>query len=284
LKPHNKFFSTGNRPVVAHRLFCLMVFLLFLFLSGFGFRPADIRNHPESQVVTSTPTPDETIKVPDSGEPIIVAPGNDSRLVSPIHLKFATRPGEDGQIRVDLIGQDNRLIYRSIRDYSSYIDHTILIEQEIPFEVRADESARLQIILENAKGKPIFVTSVDVTLLLIKGTETTGEAPVNPRLVIEQPVPGKTVTGSDLVIKGKIKPYNDTPLVFEVLGSDWHTLISKMITVSIPADRTAFSSFELKLPCKTGSDTPVTIRIHQESKSMITGTVFLWSEKVILNP
>jgi hypothetical protein len=224
------------------------------------------------------------VTVPDSGEPVILQPGNSARLVSPLKLKLISKPGEDGLIRIELIGQDNRLIFRRLLDYTAYQGKTLLIEQEIPFEVRDDENARLQVILENRKGKATFLASIQLTLLKIKGSETIGESPVNPRIKMEMPQPGSSVKGSELVIKAGLKPVNDTPVVVEVLASDWHTLTSKILKISIPVDQTAFTPIEIKLPFKTGLKLPVTIRIRQESNSLITGPVLMWSEKVTLTP
>jgi hypothetical protein len=232
---------------------------------------------------TATPAV-EGIAIPDSGEPVILLPGNNARLVSPLKIKFISKPGEDGLIRIELIGHDNRLIFRRLLNYADYKGKTLLVDQEIPFEVRDDENARLQVVLEDKKGKINFLTSIQLTLLQIKGSETSGEIPVNPRIKIGIPEPGSSVKGAGLVIQTGIKPINDTPVVVEVLASDWHTLTSKIVKISIPADQTAFTPINVKLPYKTGSNLPVTIRIRQESNNLITGPVFIWSEKVTLTP
>lgn len=232
---------------------------------------------------TGTPTV-EGISVPESGEPVILQPGNNARLISPLKVKLISKPGEDGLIRIELIGHDNRLIFRRLLNYADYKDKTLLIDQEIPFEVRDDEPARLQVILEDRKGKANFLTSVQLTLLKIKGSETSGESPINPRIKVDMPDPRSSVKGVDLAVKTGFKPVNDTPVVVEVLASDWHTLTSKIVKISIPADQTAFTPINVKLPYKTGSNLPVTIRIRQESNNLITGPVFMWSEKVTLTP
>ncbi len=234
--------------------------------------------------VLPTITPDSGISIPESGEPVILQPGNDACLISPLKLKLISKPGEDGQIRIELIGHDNRMIFRRLLDYPDFIGKTLVLEQDIPFEVRADEKARLQVVLEDRKGKVNYLTSVQLTLLKIKGSETSGESPVNPRIKIEMPEPGNSVKGSDLIVKAGYKPINDTPVVVEVLASDWHTLTSKILKITIPADQTAFTPIEVNLPVKTSSELPVTIRIRQESNNLINGPVFIWSEKVTLTP
>jgi hypothetical protein len=280
-----RFPSTHrNRTVKNHRPILMLLILLLLLGNGLRLNTNSVLANPGVDFAKVTATPEQKIILPASGEPFFLMPGNNARLTSPIMLKLVTRPGEDGMVRIDLLGHDNRLIYRSTRDYTQYRDNTILIEEEIPFEVRSDESARLQVILENLNDKTVYLASVDVTLLLVKGTESTGDSPVNPRLIIEEPVPGNSVTSEKLEVKGKIKLINDNPIIFEVLTDDWLTLTSKIISVPLPIDKTAFASFDVKLPLYVKNKTPVTIRIHQESKGLITGPVFTWSEKVDLFP
>lgn len=278
---HNK---CENRPAALNRPVFMILIVVFVLFQGLAssFHPVQAESY--AGPTTVTPTPEINITIPGSGEPVILQPGNNARLISPLKLKVTAQPGEDGLIRIEMLGHDNRAIFRKLMDYSAYQGKTLLIEQEIPFEIRSDESARLQVVIENTKGKTIFLTSVDLTLLLVKGTETSGEKPVNPRLKIEQPIPGTSITGETLTLKGGFKPINDTPLLIEVLASDWHTLTSRIIPINIPADQTAFAAFEAKLSYKTKTDIPATIRIRQDSNNLIKGPVFLWSEKIILVP
>lgn len=274
------FKSNANRAGRYYRP--VLLILMLLGLAGYSLECTSIVQADSSVHMTATPSSVSGISIPESGEPVILQPGNHARLVSPLKLKLLTHPGEDGLVRLELIGHDNRLIFRKLLDYKEYSNKTLLIEQEIPFEVRNDEPARLQVVLEDSKGKTIFVSSIELTLLVVKGSEINGDAPVNPRFIIEQPVSGSTVPGTDLFVKAKIKPINETPVVVEVLAKDWNTLASKLVSVKFPADQTAYIPIQVKLPYKTGTDTPVTIRIRQESSTLITGTVLMWSEKVTL--
>ncbi|HEX7555719.1 MAG TPA: hypothetical protein VF338_03770, partial [Leptolinea sp.] len=276
-----------NRPV-DHRLPVLFRSLLFLILA-LSLSPDLVPVQAQSSIVSvsgisPTPTPEAKTIIPASGEPVILQPGNNARLISPLKLQLMTQPGDDGLIRVELIGQDNRLIFRKLMDYRAYKGKTILIEQEIPFEIREDESARLQVVLEDARGKMTFLTSLQLTLLMVRGSETSGEAPINPRFKIEQPLPDDSVDGDSLKIECGVKPINDTPIIIEILATDGRTLEARFFSLDVPADQTAFTPVAVNLPYKVSIPTPVTLRIRQESNSLIKGTVLLWSELITLNP
>lgn len=271
-----------NRPTVFHRPVLLLCTSLLIFIPFFRGNTCQAYAKSLENISVSTPTPILEFSIPESGEPVILSPGDNARLVSPLKIKLATRPGDDGMVRIELFGKDHRLIFRKLLDYGKYKRKTILIEQEIPFEIRSDESARLQVVLENYKNKPIFITSVDLTLLSVRGTESKGEEAVYPRFKIEQPVPGQTVQGEFLVIKGQIKPVNNTPIVVELIASDWNTLTSKIVGITLPADQTAYTPILVKLPFKTETQIPATLRIRQESNTLIKGTVMLWSDMITL--
>jgi hypothetical protein len=273
-----------NRPVGNHRPVFMVLFSMLLCFSILASSTPMVQANSLKMPTPKTTPAANGITIPASGEPVILLPGDNARLVSPMRLQILTQPGEDGLVRVELLGHDNRLIFRKLLDYAEYKGKTLLLEEEIPFEVRSDEPARLQIVLENAKGKVVFLSSVRLTLLAVKGTETAGEKAVNPRIKIELPVSGTSVVGKELVIKAGIKPINSNPIIIEVLAADWHTLTSKILTIDPPADQTAFTPIDVKLPFKTGTDLPVTLRIRQDSNTLITGSVLMWSEKITLTP
>jgi hypothetical protein len=271
--------SVGNRlPVfLAILTFSLTVFSLFSVVNPVSG---------ETQVFlskTQTKTSPD-LKLPDSGEPVILQPGDNARIVSPLILSLLTRPGEDGFIRIDLIGQDNRLIFRKLMDYRSYKSQTLLIEEKISFEIRKTESARLQVVLEDKKGRTTFVSSINLTLLGVRGNENPGDPPTTPHFLIDAPDLSAPITGKTLSLKSSIKPANTNAVIVELIGEDGHTMVSRLVQIAVPNDQTARVVLNAELPFKVTSPTEARLRIRQESNSMIKGTVMLWSQKITLGP
>jgi hypothetical protein len=231
-----------------------------------------------------TPTPTGSFEVPDSGEPVFLQPGNDARLISPLKIQLITRPGEDGLVRIELIGHDNRIIFRKLMDYRSYIGKTLLLNQTIPFEIRNDESARLQVVLEDKKGKTTYLNSISLTLLGVRGNESAGDAPVNPHFRINQPDVSAPIQGKVLNLDCDIKPINNTPVNIELVAKDGHTMASRLVQITLPNNQTAFVKLIASLPFSVSAPTDYTLRIRQESNNLIKGTVLLWSSKVTLIP
>jgi hypothetical protein len=215
---------------------------------------------------------------------VILQPGDNARIVSPLILSLLTRPGEDGFIRIDLIGQDNRLIFRKLMDYRSYKSQTLLIEEKISFEIRKTESARLQVVLEDKKGRTTFVSSINLTLLGVRGNENPGDPPTTPHFLIDAPDLSAPITGKTLSLKSSIKPANTNAVIVELIGEDGHTMVSRLVQIAVPNDQTARVVLNAELPFKVTSPTEARLRIRQESNSMIKGTVMLWSQKITLGP
>lgn len=281
-----KFFlhSIKNRPEGSRRP--VFIFVLVSIILAFSLSPAAgiVQAKAILTGIGSTPTPGKQIEIPASGEPVILLPGNNARLISPLKLQLITKPGEDGLVRIELIGQDNRLIFRKLLNYHSYKGKTLLIEQEILFEIRDDETARLQVVLEDAKGKTTFLTSINLTLLGVRGRESAGESPVNPRFRIDQPDLLEDVKGKNLTLVCGIKPINNTPVIVELIAKDGRTISSRFVPITMPNNQTAFTILSAELPFKVSTPTQVTLRIRQESNTLIKGTVMLWSDIITISP
>jgi hypothetical protein len=277
-------FFIINRPVGYRRP--VLLSLLVSILLATIILPAAGTVHAQTAIITSiaTPTPDSQIEIPASGEPVIIYPGNNASTISPLKMQIATKPGEDGLVRIELIGKDNRLIFRRLIDYRTYKDMILLINQTIPFEIRNDESARLQVVLEDAKGRTIFLNSIDINLLGVRGRESAGDAPVNPHFRIDQPDLTSEIKGKSLTVLCGIKPVNNTPVNIELVAKDGHTMASRLVQITMPNDQTAFASIKAELPFSVPVPTVVTLRIRQDSNNLIKGTVLLWSSKLTISP
>ena len=69
-------------------------------------------------------------------------------------------PGDDGMVRVELIGEDGRLIVRQALDFREYKHKSIAFYPAIPFEINsAAETARLQVLTSDRFGRAIAIES-----------------------------------------------------------------------------------------------------------------------------
>jgi hypothetical protein len=231
---------------------------------------------------TRTPTQTATPKYPDAFLHI-AQPGPLSRVISPIRLsaKVHTQPG--GIVRIELIGEDGRLIYRRVyremNDNISYYSLNLEIDYEIP---GVSEAARLQVSVDDAYLRPVAQTSVDLILL------TMGDENLNlpddgfEPIIIRQPVTWLTVKGGTLHVEGLVRPYNNNPLEVELLTQDGSLLASRTVdTPQMPLG--VYRPLSFDLPYNVSQLREARLIISQEGDH-IPGIVILNSISIWLAP
>ena len=224
-----------------------------------------------------TPTPGP---VAPSPEIQILAPGPMSKITSPLILKSYIRPGANGKIQVELLGEDGRLLARDLFYRESILVEGAYVRLEIPFETRAAaEIGRLQISTKDEFGRPLEITSVHVLLLSI------GENDINPgdspyaRSVIFYPKKKDIVFGGTLPLIGEIQAFNELPVILELLDEEGKTL--GLRTLSLTAGSREI--FETMITYKVEEQTSARLIIRQADKRF-EGNVYLHSQEVMLDP
>jgi len=156
----------------------------------------------------------------------ILSPGPDSQLRSPIQLDLRLQPGANGQVRIELVGQDGRLLLRKLlKVQDSVAQRSVALEVSLDFEIpRAVEAGRLIISTEDEYGRLQALNSVDVVLL------SRGRSLISPssgpaeKLMIIAPERGEQVQGDLIVISGRVKGPPGAPLLIELMTREGKVL------------------------------------------------------------
>ncbi|MBT3321833.1 MAG: hypothetical protein HN392_06070 [Anaerolineae bacterium] len=236
---------------------------------------------------TPSPIPSITSTLPPTSAPSlplpavrILSPGEMSKVISPIVLKSYIRPGADGKITVELLGEDGRLLARDIfYQYTIFTEGTY-VKLEIPFETRAAaEIGRLQISTEDDLGRPLEIFSTRLLLLSIGKDDLNRGNNAYPRAVFFYPKAEAEISDGILPVIGEMQAYNDTPVIIELLDEDGKTL--GLRTLSLPAG--IREKFETTIEYKVSEPVSARLVIRQADKGF-EGRVYLHSQIVILNP
>jgi len=219
---------------------------------------------------------------PDSGAIQILTPGPLSKVVSPIKLRTYIVPGFNHKARIELYGEDGRLLVREIvilpsgLTWSSYY-------REIPFEVHsAGELGRLTISTDDQFGRTVASTSVHLLLL------SSGDEQINPpgnlkeRCVLDFPTVGTIARGGRLTVAGSMRPFNDLPIVLELITEEKTVLGTRLVSVP-PAPDDSYVRFSTDIPYTVSGPTRVLLIIFQ-ADDRIGGQMYLFSQALILNP
>ncbi len=160
------------------------------------------------ELPTITPTPQPLPSIPGTGYGIlqILYPGANSRVTSPIRLRLAVQTNHTDAVRVELLGEDGRLLYRRLlRLGEEQPPHGLLtFALEIPFEVRGEaETGRLQVLANDAYGRPLFQNAIQLTLLKEGQPQINYHAADRSPILFQTPISHQTIAGGQVAVVGK---------------------------------------------------------------------------------
>lgn len=227
------------------------------------------------KTATLTPTP----TMPNAAIQIL-APGPASKVVTPIHVSAYLKPGAKGNIRVDLLGEDGRLLGRKILVYAPNLMAHMLTDMD--FEIPgAAEAGRLVISTDDPQGRTMALASVDILLMSM------GEADINPPgdlledIIIQEPTKSTFIQGGKVVVSGLARMQSNEPLLVEMIASD-KAHIGPVRLVNVPVSPNGgYSLFTAEVPYSVAQPTWVRLVVY-ENPGRIPGTSHLSSIEILL--
>lgn len=229
--------------------------------------------------LTTTPTATQD---PYSASIRIYAPGPMSKVVTPIDLRAFIESRLAGPAQVELDGEDGRVLYRkSLRTYS-FQGQDARLALSVPFEVHAaGELGRLQISTFDAYKRLTAVASAHLLLLSSGENQVTPPGDLRESVLLDSLKSGAEISGGQVTLRGRMRPYNGQPVVVELIAEDGQVLTSRLVALG-PADG-QYQTFETSLPYQVAARTPALLVIRQ-SDDRIAGIFYLFSLPVFLSP
>ena len=229
-------------------------------------------------ISTSTPLPTGSGKIPFPAIRIL-SPGPMSKVISPIILKSYVYLGYKGQVQIDLLGEDGRLLARDIIKRELILTDGNYVSLEIPFETRAAaELGRLQISTKDEFGRPQDVKTVHLLLLSV-GENDLNRGDTYPRAIFFYPKEEEEFYGGILPVSGEFQAYNDRPIIVEIIDEEGKTLGLRTLYFEAGSRE----KFEITIPYTVEEQVSARLTIRQADEKF-DGRVYLHSQIVILNP
>ena len=203
--------------------------------------------------------------------------------MSPLDVSLRLTCGDGKVIRIELYGEDGRLLARDVRNYSKVPWEAARIGMKLDFEISAAaELGRLVIIAEDAYGRLIEINSMNLILLSQGMTELNPPSGLQARIIIQDPTEQTLIQGGRLIISGRARPESNQPLRVMLVGEDGRILGQRLagITILVPGD---YGTFLAEVPYTVTEVTPALLTIFEEGGT-ISSTSFLTSLKVLLAP
>jgi len=248
-------------------------------------------NHPTqgpSPRWTRSPTPTATAtKTPQPPDAVlrISRPGLYSRITSPYKIQAMVTKGEDGYVYLSLIGEDQRVIFADALDSRRSIYSRFIIVPRLEFSIPSvAETARVSLYTLDLLGRITALSTVDVILLSIGDNDTNLAQRLYESFVITNPKRGGVIQGGRLIISGKVAPFNENPIIVEIIGENGETLSLRELKIPMPEGGQTYIPFVVEMTYAVPAETAALITIRQESDNRLPGTIALSSVAVTLYP
>jgi hypothetical protein len=210
-------------------------------------------------------------------------PGPMSKIVSPLKFQMMILAGESGIVQIDLLGEDGRLLYRSIERISRDLGSTFY-NSRIPFEIRAAaETALIQVSTKDQYGRMQALNSYPVVLLSSGTNEITpaGNLIYERCVLFNPPARDATVFGGVLTVNGHMWPYNKQYLILDLILPDGKIAGSRIVNMHglDPQD------FSTTIPYKVTGPLLARLTIRQlDFDFMDNLPIYIYSQEILLNP
>lgn len=216
---------------------------------------------------------------------LLYSPGPMSKLTSPIVFSASLKPGANGQVRIDLLGEDGQVLYRKLIRYTT--QDWVAISDSVEFSISAAaEAGRLQISTEDEYGRIVALASVDVLLLSMGEDDLNPPADLLEPLIIREPVPNTLIQGGKVVVTGLVRTSGEQPLLVELVNTAGTVVGYRQAAVTLPADPWAtqgYGTFQVEVPYSV--DGPTWVRLDVSAfEDHLEGPTHLSSVVILLGP
>ncbi len=230
--------------------------------------------------VASTAIPQPSV---NSGAIQIYGPGPLSKIVSPLDIYGYAIPGYKHKGRVDLYGEDGRLLASELLQLNTVYKWAYFY-WSLPFSVSsAGELGRFSLSTQDQYGRLTAVYSIHL-LLLPEGASIInppGDLDLMERCSLEEPAVGEKPSGGVLSVSGKMLPFNNLPLTIGLIGRDGSVLNSQLVPIT--PDGANLVPFSVEIPYSLSRGTWELLTVSQFD-DRIGGLMYLYSQEVFLNP
>jgi hypothetical protein len=209
--------------------------------------------------------------------------GELSKLVSPLPVSARLTCGEGKVIRLELYGEDGRLLARYVRTYDNVPWTTARIGIEMDFEINsAAELGRLVISAEDSYGRLIEAASLDLVLMSQGISELNPATGLQQRIIIQEPFEKSLIQNGTLIVTGRARPTSNQPLRVMLVAENGKILGQRLAGISapIPGD---YGTFIAEVPFTVTEVTPALLVVFEEG-GQISEYTYLTSSHVQLAP
>jgi hypothetical protein len=226
-----------------------------------------------------------TLAAPFPDAPVqIYRVGELSKVNSPLPVSLNLTSHVGKVVRVELHGEDGRLLARYLRTYDTIPWEVAKIGIDLDFGISAAaEAGRLVVSVEDSFGRLVDVNSLNLILISIGQSELNPPTALWQRLIIEEPAPNALIQGGKLIISGRALPNDpEQPLRVMLVGEDGRVLGQRLAGVQYEKAGD-YGAYVAEVPYTVDGLTPALLVIYEEG-GLVSDIAHLSSAPVILAP
>lgn len=209
--------------------------------------------------------------------------GELSRVASPIKINARLFSKVGKIVRIELKGEDGRLLGRQLKNLPAIPWSTAAINIEMDFEIRlAAEYGRLVISVEDSYGRLMDVNSVNLILLNLGDSELNPATALHQVIQINEPQAQTLIQGGSVFVSGLARPNTENPLFIELIAQDGRNLGHRLASVDIRIPG-GYGTFAADVPYSVSEVTPALLVVY-ESGGTLSEIAHLVSVEVMLSP
>lgn len=257
--------------------------------------PTATETLPALETPAPTLSPAPPTAAPDPGAAPFIPPGIPnslieirnlgalSRVASPIHVWGYLKTGARSLARIELLGEDHRLLYGETKVFNVPEGGHAVLSMDIDFEIAVPaEAGRLQIWVEDEHGRVTALNSVPLILLQM------GEADINPpsdmleTITVQQPMAKALIQGGRLVVTGLARVAPGTTLLARLVTTEGAQVGQRLAEVVLPPEG-GYGAFAAEVPYQVSGPTPALL-VVSAGEADLQDIVHLASVEVLLGP
>ncbi len=210
------------------------------------------------------------------------SPGPLSRVTSPVKFYGYSISGYGSRGVIELFGEDGTLLADELLQLNTAFKWAFFY-WKLDFEARgAGELGRLSLSTRDQYGRLTALQSVHLILLPNSIEIINPPGDLTERCIIEAPLPGSYIRGGTVNLSGVMRPYNDFPLIVELVGRDGSVVGSQLVPFP-PKSAGTYVPFKVNIVYTISSYISALLQVSQMDER-IGGMMYLYSQEVYLNP
>jgi hypothetical protein len=185
--------------------------------------------------------------------------------------------------RVELHGEDGRLLARFVKTYQLIPWSMAKISMNLEFEISSvAEAGRLSIAVDDVFGRTMDATSIDLVLLSLGDPDINPPNPDKQNIVIQEPKPEMLIQGGKLIVSGKARLKTGKPPKVQIIDESGIVVGQRIASFSVPSPG-AYGTFFAEVPYTVEGFTPARIIVFEDG-GILSDYTFLSSVEVQLTP